>query len=130
MRKLFLVMLVSLAVVVPAAAAKKGNSAHLPATLVLASQTSTTATFQVTADLPSGKYKNIYDLWVANLCFDAQGVEVTAEYQAVQWPSGSAGPFATDGTSPFAGPIVSCSAYVWYFPDFNTPVSNTITYSP
>lgn len=65
-----------------------------------------------------------YELWVAQWCFDAANVAVSANFIPVDW----AGVFEpTQGTAIVgvtAG--VRCEAYVWRFPDNYTPVSGVV----
>jgi hypothetical protein len=117
MKRSIFAALAAFLVLAPAALAAKPHIASI----AVASQTATTVTFAV--EQTGGKPSDFYLLWISNTCVDAAGVTVTAEYQ----PVSTAGSFATDGTSPFAGPIVSCSASVAKFPDVWTPVSNTVT---
>ena len=65
--------------------------------------------FAVTANV---KPSDVGNLWVANVCTDANGVTVSAEYHGVSnWTSG---PFTTAGAN--------CTASVTLFPDVWTPL--------
>lgn len=133
MSKILIAFLAGLALALPAPAAPKKPHPHAAAAaageqLAIESQTSSSVTFAVS--MPGALLP--YSLWVANVCSDAAGVTVTAEYQPVVWSdapnAGSAGPFSTDGSNPAAGQPVACRAFVWLFPDAWTPVSNVVDY--
>jgi len=69
-----------------------------------------------------GKANDAYSIWVAQKCY-ASGVVVSAVYLPVVWdqqttfPStGSAGPFAANGTT--------CTAYTWKYPASQTPLAS------
>ena len=79
-----------------------------------------TVSFTVTANV---KASSVPYLWVANWCYQ-DGVAVYAEFQGVQ--SWSAGPF----TLSWNGGAAQCTAYVFLFPNTNTPLpGGTMSYS-
>jgi len=111
-------------------AAKPDSSGKLTATIAIQSQSSASITFAVTRS--GGKANAAYSLWVANLCDDAGGVRVSAEYLPVQWDQNTS-EFPTTGIAGAftLGGAVSCAAYVWEFPDALTPLKNAdLTYTP
>jgi len=67
---------------------------------------------------------DVYGLWVANKCSQG-GVAVLVAHQPVQ--SGKAGPFNLNWPG---GGSASCTAYVWFFPDSETPMKGaSVTYN-
>jgi hypothetical protein len=63
--------------------------------------------------------KNQYELWVAVWCA-VDGVDVSAAFQPVVWPEGTANVPSTPGAD--------CRAYVWEFPNTHDPISNVLVF--
>lgn len=81
-----------------------------------------TVSFAVSASVH--KESDLYKLWVANRCFQ-DGTAVYAEYHPVT--SGLSGPFTLGWSD---GGAAECTAYVWMFPDTETPLRGALmTYS-
>lgn len=93
------------------------------------------ATISLDQDQPVGEaisfhvtttIKNPYLAWVANKCFDANGVVVISQYLPVQWPDGTAGDFATRQVNPDGSVIqgVTGLAYAFEYPNTETPLAH------
>jgi len=81
-----------------------------------------TVSFAVSASVH--KESDLYLLWVANKCFQ-DGTTVYAEYHPVT--NGLSGPFILGWSD---GGAAECTAYVWTFPDTETPLRGaSMTYS-
>lgn len=77
---------------------------------------------------PHGKYKNEFNLWLRFSGIDENGDETTASFTSFSGQASITVPKPTPAP-PGNNPVVSYRAFVWYFPDPNTPISNTVAFS-
>ena len=94
-----------------------GKGGYIRGTITLDThnpQVGQSVTFSVSTN---AREKDLGSLWVANRCRQ-NGVPVYQEYHGVQ--SGTSGPFTLNWPG---GGAANCTAYVWFFPDTETPLT-------